>query len=291
MRLSRRSFACVILSMLMYVASLTSQGTSEDARVENNEGVVSLGRADSPSQLAAVINSLFAASSVSEVDRLVSAPDCAVALAAGWERVRRTMPKAKQQDLVSPDVAALARFLGLVEGRIRTPIPEAWEAAVKSTKGSSRMATWFSYPELIEGALKKNRPRRDAHEWIVEKDRMSIRVPVEDGLGPVDNVAAHLDTEAVYIALYGWPPVPYRLLAVDRASKKVIWSSKVWAAGGLKAYGGQGWHFAETRLGGETLTVFGISEGSAYIEVFDKNTGENRCRFSTSYFDVTTPQK
>ena len=124
----------------------------------------------------------------------------------------------------------------------------------------------------------------------MEKDGLSIRVPLEDGLGPVGNVAVHLDTEAVYIALYGWPPIPYRLFAFDRASKKVIWSSKVWAAGGLMNYEGRGWHLANS-LAGETLTIFGISEGSAYIEVFDKNTGENRCRFSTSYFDVTAERK
>jgi hypothetical protein len=250
-----------------------------------------LSRVDSPSQLAARVGTLVSGSVMSEVARLVSASDCATSLAAGWERVRRTIPEAKRQGLVSPDSAALSRFLGLVEGRVQAPVPEAWEAAVKSTKGSSRMAIFFSCPEPVEGALKRTRPRREAHEWIVEKDGLSIRVSAEDGLGPIDNAAVDIDTKAVYIGLYGWPPVPYRLLAIDRASKKVIWSSKVWAAGGLKGYGGQGWHFAETRLGGETLTVFGISEGSAYIEVFDKNTGENRCRFSTSYFDVTTPQQ
>jgi hypothetical protein len=203
------------------------------------------------------------------------------------------MPRAKQQDLVSPDSAAVSRFLGLVEGRIQTPVPGAWEAAVKSTTGSSRLAIWFSRPELVEGALKRTRPQRKAHDWIVENDGMSISVPVEDGLGPVDNAATHVDTEAVFIALYGWPPVPYRLFAIDRASKKVIWSSKVWAAGGLMNYEGQGWHFAELRLASETLTVFGISEGSAYIEVFNKKTGENRCRFSTAYFDfdTITPRK
>ena len=45
-----------------------------------------ISRLDSPSQLAARINNLFSAPSMSEVDRLVSAPDCAVALAAAWER-------------------------------------------------------------------------------------------------------------------------------------------------------------------------------------------------------------
>ena len=110
-------------------------------------------------------------------------------------------------------------------------------------------------------------------------------------MGPVDDVAVHLETEAAYIALYGWPPIPRKLFAIDRASKKVIWSSKAWANGGLMSYQGQGWHFAEIRSAGETISLFGISEGGAYVEVFDKKSGENRCRFSTSYFDVTVPQK
>jgi hypothetical protein len=194
------------------------------------------------------------------------------------------------QDLLRPDGRALWRFLGLVEGRIQTPIPEAWEASVKSAQGSGRAAIWFPYPELLGGNLKKYKPQKQGREWIVETDHLSIKVPVEDGLGPVGSAAVHVDTEVVYIALYGWPPNPYRVFGIDRASKNVIWSSKASAAGGFKHYEGQGWHIAEMRVAGETLNVFGISEGSAYIEVFDKKTGENRCRFSTSYFDVTAPQ-
>ena len=44
-------------------------------------------------------------------------------------------------------------------------------------------------------------------------------------------------------------------------------------------------------LTGETLTVFGISDGDIYIEVFDKMTAENRCRFGTAYFDAIAPGK
>jgi hypothetical protein len=227
------------------------------------------------------------------VDRLATAPDCIVALAAAWERVRRTVPTAKQRDPVTPDAAAISRFLGLVEGRTQTDMPQAWEAAVKSAQGSCRARIWFSCPELALEALKRDRPWRDGREWIVQKDQLSIRVPVADFLGPVDNVAVHLETEAAYIGLYGWPPVPYRLFAVDRTSKKIIWSSKAWAAGGLMSYQGQGWHLAEMRLVRGTLVAFGVSDGCAYIEVFDTKTGENRCRFSTTYFDfdASTPRK
>jgi hypothetical protein len=201
------------------------------------------------------------------------------------------MAEAKGRDAVAPAERLLTRFLGLVEGRIQTPIPEAWEAAVKSIKGNGETAIWFSCPALVEEALKKHRPQKDANDWIVAIDRLSIRVPVEQGLAPVQNVAVHVDSGVVYIGLYGWPPIPYRLFAFDRTSKKVLWVSEVWAAGGLTNYEGQGWHFAEVRSVGQTLTVFGISEGSAYIEVFDKKTGENRCRFGTAYFDVIPARK
>ena len=121
------------------------------------------------------------------------------------------------------------------------------------------------------------------------QDGVSVRVPAEDSLGLIDNVAVQLENQTIYVALYGWPPNPYRLLAMDRISNQVIWSSEVWAAGGLKNYQGQGWHLAEIRLAGETLAVFGISDGSAYVELFDKKTGQNRCKFSTAYFAEIAP--
>jgi hypothetical protein len=51
----------------------------------------------------------------------------------------------------------------------------------------------------------------------------------------------------------------------------------------LVIYEGQCWHLAEMRLAGERLVIFGVSCGVAYVEVFDKKTGEALCRFSTEY--------
>jgi hypothetical protein len=253
---------------------------------------MSLNRADSPEELATRLAGLLAAAPMGELDRLVSDPDCTVALAAGWERVRRTIPRAKAQEVVSPDGEALSRFLGLIEGRARVPIPGAWEATVKSAKGHSPKAVWFPLLEPVRKDLARPRPlRRDGDQWIVEQEGRTIKLPAEDGLGLVDHAAVLLVGETLYVALYGWPPNPYRLFAVDRGSGKVIWSSKVWAAGGLMSYEGQGWHVATLHSAGETLAVFGVSDGAAYVEVFDKKTGVNRCRFSTAYPDAMTPKK
>jgi hypothetical protein len=151
---------------------------------------------------------------------------------------------------------------------------------------------WFPQTEWVRQSAAENmRPTRDGSKWIVKRHGLLIMLPVEDRVGPVDHFALHLDGDTAYVALYAWPPIPYRLLAVNVRSGKVKWSTKVWAAGGLINYDGQGWHLAELRLTRETVAVFGISEGDAYVEVFGKESGDCRCRFSTSYFDAIQPRK
>ena len=95
-----------------------------------------------------------------------------------------------------------------------------------------------------------------------------------------------LTGEVAYVYLYFWPPIPYKLCAIDRRSSKVIWSSLVWAAGGMKTYTGQGWHQAELTLTSGNITVFGVAGDTAYVEMFDRKTGKNIVRFSTSYFNL-----
>jgi outer membrane protein assembly factor BamB len=89
--------------------------------------------------------------------------------------------------------------------------------------------------------------------------------------------------------LYGSPST-YRLFAVDQGTGKVVWSSKVWGSSkvwprGVIANSGPDWHFVSMRPSGGTLVVFGLSGTGIYVEAFDRKTGENRCRFSTAYFD------
>jgi hypothetical protein len=256
------------------------------------EDVISLSRADSPTELANRIHRLFSASQAREVDRLITAPDRAIAIAAGWERVRRTIPEGQQQQPLSPDGQTISRFLGLLEGRIQAPIPPAWEAVVKSARGRGRGTISFPNSKALEELLRSRAPvRRAGDRWVLEVDGKRISLPAGVESGPVDNAATLAADGTTYVGLYGAFPLPYRLFAIDRESGKALWSSEVWAAGGLMNYVGNSWHAAMICSEGETLAVFGVSGGEVYVEVFDKKTGQNRCRFGTAYFDAISPRQ
>jgi len=287
-----RQFVCVTVGLFLFAAASRYVATAGQELEDKKESLLSQGRAGSPRDLAVRIGTLLSSSPTSELNHLVTAPDCTVALAAGWERVCRTLPEKEQDELVSPDDEAVFRFLGLLEGRIQFPIPEAWEAAVKSGKAYSQREFRFSRPNRGKQPFPEHGLlRRTGRQWIVEKDRQLIKLPADDGLGPVDYAAVEFAGERAYTALYSWPPAPYRLFATDRGSGQILWSSSVWAAGNWLAYSGSGWHFVTMRSAGDKLAVFGISSRTVYAEVFDKKTGENRCRFSTAYFDAASPRK
>ncbi len=110
-----------------------------------------------------------------------------------------------------------------------------------------------------------------------------IKLPKGVGPGPVDFAAVELDADSAFTALYTWPPVAYPLFATDRRSGQVLWSSNVWAVGDYFGGTGQGWHFVAVRSATQRLAVFGMDSRTVYVEVFDKKTGQNLCRFSTAY--------
>ncbi len=285
-------FACVTLSLLLFAAAMRPASLAGGLLQVGGGNLTSLSGVGSPRDLAVRIGKLLSSSSTSDLDHVVIDSDSTVALAAGWERVSRTLPKAEQDEAVSPDAQAISRFLGLLEGRVRCPIPKAWEASVKSAKGRSQGRISFTRPERQERLLTGRRPlERVGQLWAVKMDGQLIKLPAADGLGIVDCASVELAAEKAFVALYGWPPTPYRLFAVDRESGKVLWSSKAWAAGNWLNYSGQGWHDVFVRFAGETLTVFGIAGSTVYVEAFDDKTGECRWRFSTAYFDESSPRE
>jgi hypothetical protein len=285
---------CVTVGVLLIAEASRYKTTLGQERDDKDGRPVPMSQARSARELAARIRNLLSSSPTGELDHLVAAADCSVALAAGWERVCRTLPVEEQNELVVPDRQAISRFLGLLEGRIQFPIPTAWESAVKSAKAYSQRNFLFSVPKHGgEPSPGHGLLRRAGDRWIVKKDSQLIKLPPADGgSGPINYAAVELADEWAYTALYGPFPIPYTLSATDRGSGKIIWSSKVWANGDWGAYSGTGGHFIIIRSTREEIAVFGITSfGSAYVEVFDKKTGENRCRFCTRYSDENAPRK
>ena len=253
----------------------------------------SLSGSGSPEELADRVAEVLSTSTRADLGRLVSVSDSTIALAAGWERVRRTMPETDHEDTVSPDLLAICRFLGLIEGRLEVPIPRAWEESVKSAAGRSQKSIWFkdSHAVMMERAFEEWTAERAGKHWVVKKDNRLIRLPADDDRGTIRDATVQCVGETAYVALYGFPD-NYRVCAVDQRDGQVKWSSNVWGTSLVRPRGalslltsGGDWHHVTMRASAETLVVFGCSGRLVYLEAFDRRTGENRCRFSTAYFE------
>jgi hypothetical protein len=296
-----RAFAFVMLGLFMHVAAPTQVARAADEPGGKRADLVHLSGTRSPEELAARIAQLLSTSTRSDLDRLASAPDCTAAIAAGWERVRRTMPSTELEDVVPPDLLAITRFLGLIEGRLQVPIPKTWEETVKSATGHGQKNIWFPpRPDLALAARRGERwpLERDGAHWLLKNERRLIKLPAEAGLGLVSNATAECAGESVYVAVYGSLSDAYRLFALHQDNGQIMWSSKVWGPskvwprGVIVNISGSDWHVVTMRASDEMLTVFGFSGRAVYVEAFDRKTGENRCRFSTAYFafDAAPPR-
>jgi hypothetical protein len=291
----RYPIAYVTLCLLAHMVAAAPVKMAEDTPGDRRENTVCLSGAGSPEELAGRLAKLLSASTRSELQRLVSVPDRTAAMAAAWERVRRTMPETEQVDVVTPDLLAVSRFLGLIEGRVGVPVPKAWEETVKSAVGRSQRNIWFPprWDLALIGRSSGQWPlERDGAHWLVKKDSQSITLPAQDQVETFSDATVECAGESAYVGLYGsLPTSAYRLFAVNQGSGNVVWSCNVWGTSRIRPRGvivntsGSDWHVANMRASGETLVVFGFSSRAVYLEAFDRKTGENRCRFSTAYFD------
>ncbi len=293
-----RPFAIVILSLVVHGVALDSvAGASEEPGTKQSD-TTCLSGTRSPEELADRIAKLLSSTRMSDLDGLMSVSDCTAALAAGWERVRRTMPDTEEKDVVRPHLQAISLFLGLIEGRLEVSVPKTWEDALKSARGHGPKRIWFPRWDgvLVERRKAKWLLERDGNHLLVKNDKQLIKLPEGTVLEPASHVTVELAGEWVYAAVYSsLPDSDYKLFAIEQATGKLLWSSHVWGTsrinppGVLVNHSGSDWHVATMRLSGETLVVFGFSGSAVYVEAFDRKTGENRCRFSTAYLERVSP--
>jgi len=248
-------------------------------------------RFTSPGALVSWIRMAFPGESEEKIDLLATSADPTIALAAAWERARRSLVGVVSDEVVSPVSFEIGRFLGSVEARVGCPIPPVWEATVRSSVAADWGVVGDSFPNGFKQlaidrkkALSERPLHREGNRWFVDYGSQSVMLPAEVGSGPVDFATVQSTPQAAYVALYGWLPIRYRLFAVDGSAANPAWSTNVWADGGLFDYTGVHWHIVEIRASENEVAVFGSSTTAVYVEVFDKKSGENRIRFSSAYF-------
>jgi hypothetical protein len=100
-----------------------------------------------------------------ELDRLTTGLDCTLALAAGWERVCRTLPSHEQDEAIGLNEQAVSRFMALLKWRLHTPIPEPWETSVKDARGHNQRHINFARPKIAYQSVIREDCRRLWGHW------------------------------------------------------------------------------------------------------------------------------
>ena len=280
-----------IIAMAMCVTLCLSGCSDDSARSDSEQpDAQPVAGTTTPSELAKRTRDRLGDALTQDLDELLVSPDCSTALAAGWRRVLQTTtnPNVRSGGNARLEKIAVIRFLGLIEGRLRVSIPSRWERIVLMAGRQAPGLVSFDVRPTPPTAVESTEARsatttlhRNNGQWVAQQDGKSWSIPAEDGLGPVDSAAIVIDGNMAYIALYSWPPFPYKIYALE--GDRVLWSSRVFAAGDLMSYTGIGWHEVTLRVGSHGVTVFGVSGNVAYVEEFDKKTGDPTCRFSTLY--------
>lgn len=285
----------ITLIVCVAVCVSSSESRQPQSRAQQ-EQIAAFLTAEEPEDIARSYHDLFIKASQDELCSFLACPDNRVALAAGWERVRRTIPKVLDEDAEGePEKTALSRFLGLAEGRLQMSLPPFWEAALRGTNSNGRDNIWFAFPK---GAAWPNSHGDDAWknrrvELRHQDDRCVVTVGDRTWTLPCESYMrdafVELAGDTVFVALYEETACQYRLHAINEKSGQARWEADVWA--GTVPTGGTGlsWHNVEVRVHGNEVVVFGVSDNAAYVETFDVKTGKSLCRFGTGYFEFDEP--
>jgi hypothetical protein len=240
---------------------------------------------------AAACEELLHRASDDELRILKANENQTLAFRAGWESVRRTIPGTKALRAVKPNVLALYRFVGFLEGQVGMPLPQWWENALLGAQAYSRDNIVFdrlSRPHVEGAGQNQVIWQKDDDTLVGTIGEKSVRIP-SDVLEVLRRNEINrrlrliVDDEMAYLAVHADNAVPYTLACFDLKSGTLRWDADVWAAGGLVDYDGPTFHHLQLVRTGDAVYVFGGSGDSVYVEAFSCKSGENIFRFSTSY--------
>jgi hypothetical protein len=137
------------------------------------------------------------------------------------------------------------------------------------------------------------RVEHDGTQVVVRNEGQTIKLPdrsnnIAGSIGVVERVG-----DRAYVAVYSSGSDSYDLHCIELISGKPLWSSLAWGRSDVKPRGAivvgtskSDWHVVAMQSNAELIVLFGFSGRAAYAEAFDRQTGENRCRFSTAYFEL-----
>src|SRR5262249_14054318 len=156
------------------------------------------------------------------------------AIRASWEFVRRTLKATPDMQLVRPDAHELHRFVGFIEGRLKTLAPDWWREVLLDAQGYSPdqiSPGWPKKPLYHETSPKKIKVPLDTslrnHGLNVElqagSDKLTLPAAVFDDLlknyGST-SLSVCMDAKHCALAFHYGRPAPYTLVYLDRRTAK-----------------------------------------------------------------------
>jgi hypothetical protein len=233
-----------------------------------------------------------------QLSRLTSSDCPGLAIQAYWERSKIAIPAGFTPSKWGLDPTKLERFFGFAEGRLGTQIPDWWQESVRSACVWPGEGISFSVSKLdfVEhAAVPGLRVSKDVVIQIAdgavviktEEETMRIQRSLLRELQrkySVDTLSASPGGAQSFVALYSPEGFSYPLVCVDSALGRAEWRAKVWAAGALEGAAVGSSHRVEVCRIGDTVLVFGVQSGAAYLEAFDAKIGLPRFRFCSSYW-------
>ena len=302
------------LRLLSVVACLVLAGSFASAQEEEGKATVErVLNAKDAGELSESVAQLMSKASKEQLQEYKRHTHSTIALHAAWEEVKRGVrgidPKSREEDktIVNIDRPALQRFLGFVEGRLHVTPPEWWQKIVARAKIDSEVRHNLS---LIYATNRKFNPYFHLRGSVHHLTTFEV-IPVEDGgyelksdkftctispqlleqikkINPRDvdlpGLTAWMNAERCVFGFHWFLSSEFTLHCIERKSGKLLWSTDVWGYfwGG---FGGGGFlHWAEMRIDGDTIYLFGIdATGIIYIEAFSMKDGKNQFHFTTNY--------
>jgi len=226
---------------------------------------------------------------------------CGIALQAAWELSRHPAPRRTTKPMegkVGYEPRQLLRFVGFLEGRTRTEVPDWWEATMQDiVVGQNNDCHFFVSPELrkeqwtMELGLNVSRPttlQADGDSIVVKvgDDKVRLSKAVIESVPRADykRLTPSLHRDRSFIAFHSESGIAFTLLCLNTQTGELLWTSTVWG-GGRTLGTGIGVHRLSFVRNGNVVTLFGAEANAAYVEAFDFADGRCLYRFCTAYWD------
>jgi hypothetical protein len=275
------------LGCVLIVASLVSiYGSANAAEQPESSVVASIGSARSAREATRIYRSLFDTAADAQIRALKASSSDGLAVRANWEEVKRSVRHSPDSRWATPNPERLERFIGVIEGRLRTVTPIWWEQTFLDIVADREYN--FSFRGKLVPTYEPTPSGVRAHVGVklhglrLEVADAAVTLP-EYVIGHAGKINAIVEDGTCFLAAHHQTADRFKLFSLSAKNQEVNWSVDVWGASSEASYSGAGFHAVTLSVNSELLIVFGAATDCAYIEAFARSTGECRFRFSTTY--------